>query len=119
MLARVLGKVAHVELLPATAALVAKCLPDGEPPAGDVLDVVRSASSTDDDMGELLHQTFAERRNSAAAGHGATNANRMRHPPSAEVSWLHRVIGILAERSRRGGHPSERHAQYWGRSRDP
>jgi hypothetical protein len=36
-----------------------------------------------------------------------------------EVSWLDRVIGILAERSRRGGHPSERHAQYWRRSRDP
>jgi hypothetical protein len=55
VLARVLLKVAYVELLSATGALVAKCLTESQPPARHILDAARSASSTDNDVGVLEH----------------------------------------------------------------
>ena len=55
VLACVLVKVAYVELLSATGAFVAKCLTQSQPPARHILDAVRSASSTDDDVGVLEH----------------------------------------------------------------
>ena len=59
----VLGVITDIELVAAGCAVVAPCGFDRQLEARDPLPALRSACPADDDIGELLHQAFAERRN--------------------------------------------------------